>query len=144
LKPKTLEKTQVQQRQEIFNELFGEEEKNEEPIENNFIEESMKYVNVYFYNFFKILNRKKARIVVDDVQKIDYSFNQTLIPPFTIIKNSFFICFWQKIVGAKWDFEINENFIHVKIEISKPTTNELATLINEETIISLKNTTLDW
>jgi hypothetical protein len=32
----------------------------------------------------------------------------------------------------------------MKIEISKPTTNELATLINKETIISLKNTILDW
>jgi hypothetical protein len=66
------------------------------------------------------------------------------IPPFSLVKDRYFICFWRKISGAQWQFNIEEGSISIRIVLPTPTTDELEMIVGPDSILKMDPFHLSW
>lgn len=66
------------------------------------------------------------------------------LPPFTVLCDNHFVIWWWKIVGAVWDFEVNENQVVVKVTLPAPTSQQLQAYCGEGVGRQFSPVTLVW
>lgn len=66
------------------------------------------------------------------------------LPPFTLLCKNFFIIWWWKIAGTKWNFEVKDHMIIAVVTFPCPTTKQLQEYCGDNVVQQYTPTVLHW